>query len=181
MFKHLEKLRALPEGKRKIIVLAYSSGITAVILLSWLVFPTSHFGSLVDEDKERKSAENLVAPFSAIGGEIEQATGGLKEKWDSFGGSAGILSAISAIKGNAPGSATTTDTSATTSTDVSTLEEAQKQESFSAQEAFMGESGPISSSVPEESTTTDGNKGLSFGEPQGQSFVATTTATTTIQ
>lgn len=98
MWKFLEKLRALPEDARKAIVLFSSMGITALILTSWLVFPVPHFGALSQEDQERKSAENLTAPFSIIGGEIQESVGGIKNKWDSLGGTAGILSAVSALK-----------------------------------------------------------------------------------
>lgn len=112
MWKLVEKLRALPEGSRKAVVLFSSAGITAVILLSWLVFPVPHFGSLSEVEKERKSAEQLSTPFSVIGGEIHGSLGGIKEKWSSFGGMAGILSAVSLLKENMMGAnATSTATS----------------------------------------------------------------------
>lgn len=146
MYKHLKKLRALPEGKRKIIVLFSSAGVTALILLSWLVFPVPHFGSLSEAERERKSADTLIAPFSLIGGEVNGAVGGIKEKWAALGGTAGMLSVVSALKENIPGGATTTTTS------TSTPEINQNKEAVSAQETFLADN--VASSTSEMTTTT---------------------------
>jgi hypothetical protein len=145
MYKHLKKLRALPEGKRKVIVLFSSAGVTALILISWLVFPVQHFGSLSEAEKERKNAGTLIAPFSLIGGELHGAFGGIKEKWASLGGTAGVLSVVSALKENIPEGATTT-------TPTSTPESIQNKESLSAQETFLA--GNTTSSTSEMTTTT---------------------------
>lgn len=107
MWKFLEKLRALPDDSRKMVVLFLSASITGILLTSWLVFPVPHFGSLSDAEKERKSAEALIAPFSIIGGEVHQAAGSIKEKWSSFGGTAGILSAVAVLQTNMAGGSTT--------------------------------------------------------------------------
>lgn len=146
MYKHLKKLRALPEGKRKIIVLFSSAGVTTLILVSWLVFPVPHFGSLSEAEKERKSTDTLIAPFSLIGGEVYGAFGGIKEKWASLGGTAGMLSVVSALKENIPGGATTTTTS------TSTPEINQNKEAVSAQETFLADN--VASSTREMTTTT---------------------------
>jgi hypothetical protein len=111
MLKFLEKLRALPEGSRKAVVLFSSASITTVLIVSWLVFPVPHFGALTDAEKERKSATDLTAPFSIISGEVHQATGDIKEKWSSFKGLTGILSAVSALQENMEREATSTATS----------------------------------------------------------------------
>lgn len=92
MWKFFEKLQALPEETRKIVVLFSAGMITAILLVSWLVFPAPHFGELSAEEKSRKNAENLLTPFSIIGGEIHESVGGIKEKWASFGG--GVSSEI---------------------------------------------------------------------------------------
>lgn len=107
MWKFIEKLRTLPESSRKAVALFSSAGITAVILLSWLVFPVPHFGSLTADEEERKNAESLIAPFSVVGEQLHAAIGSVKNEWSSFGGTAGILSSVSALKENlAAGNAT---------------------------------------------------------------------------
>lgn len=151
MWKFLEKLRSLPEGSRKMVVLFSSAGITVIILVSWLVFPVPHFGTLSNAEKGRKSAEELITPFSVIGGEIHNSAGGIKEKWTSLGGTAGMLSLVSsALKENS------TTKNATSTTATTTLE----KNAVSAQEAFLNDS--------------------NVGSPKNE-MVATTTATTTPQ
>lgn len=118
MWKFLEKLRGLPEESRKMVVLFSSACITAILMVSWLVFPVPHFGSLSDAEKERKSAEKLITPFSVIGGEVHQAAGDIKEKWSSFGGTAGILSAVTAVKENFTGGNATSAPQALLGSDV---------------------------------------------------------------
>lgn len=117
MWKFIEKLRTLPEGSRKAVVLFSSAGITGIILLSWLVFPVPHFGSLSTAEKERKNAADLAAPFSVFGDEIHQAVGGLKNEWSSFGGTAGVVSALSEIQKNVAKENATSSVSSATPTD----------------------------------------------------------------
>jgi hypothetical protein len=145
MWKYIEKLRALPERSRKIVVLFSSAFFTLIIMVSWLVFPVPHFGSLTEAEKQRKNAEHLVAPFSIIGGEIEHATGEIKDQWSSLGGAAGILSAMSAMKENM-GEATTT---AATST--------PEETSFSEQEKFLNENNASSTNDIPATTTPHSN------------------------
>ncbi len=100
MWKFLEKLRGMPEGSRKAVALFSSMFITATVLVSWLVFPVPHFGSLSTAEKERKSAENLITPFSVIGEEVHGAFGNIKGKWSSLGGVASLLSAAASLEKN---------------------------------------------------------------------------------
>lgn len=111
MWKFIEKLRRLPERSRKVVVLLSSGGITAILLVSWLVFPVPHFGALSEAEKERKNAENLAAPFSIIGGEIDNSLKGIKEKWKSFSGAAGILATTTTTNGIAGEDTSTTSRS----------------------------------------------------------------------
>lgn len=93
MWDFLEKLRAMPDEARKTVALFSSLGITALILVSWFVFPVPHFGSLSAEEQERKPAEDLLGPFSLIGQEIGVATNGIKDSWSSVSGAASVIKA----------------------------------------------------------------------------------------
>jgi hypothetical protein len=124
MWKFIEKLRTLPENQRKATALFSSAGITGVILLSWLVFPVPHFGSLSNADKERKNAEQLTAPFSVIGEQFHEAAESVKNEWSALGGSAGLLSAVSTLKENiAAENATSSATTAEIKTETVTTTE----------------------------------------------------------
>lgn len=139
MWKFIEKLRAIPEESRKIAVLFFSGIITALLLVSWLVFPVPHFGLLSDAEKERKSAKNLTAPFSVIGGEIHEATRDVKEKWTSLGGIAGMLSAVQSLKENTVENASS-----------STVTSVPEEKALPAQKAFLDEN--TASSTKNETT-----------------------------
>lgn len=109
MWDFLEKLRAMPDEARKTVALFSSLGITALILVSWFVFPVPHFGSLSAEERERKPAEDLLAPFSLIGQEIGVATNGIKDSWSSVSGvTAAIKSQMVVPDGTASSSFATT-------------------------------------------------------------------------
>lgn len=144
MWKFIEKLRALPEESRKIAVLFFSGIITALLLVSWLVFPVPHFGLLSDTEKERKNAQNLTAPFSVIGGEIHEATRDIKEKWTSLGGIAGISSAVLSLKENTAENATS-----------STVTSVPEEKALPTQKAFLNENTASSTkNEPTAATTT---------------------------
>ncbi|MBI2120764.1 MAG: hypothetical protein HYT94_04040 [Parcubacteria group bacterium] len=114
MWNFLDKLRAMPEEARKRVGLFLSAVFTGILLVSWMVFPVPHFGSLTAEEKERKSAENLLAPFSALGNEIGVATDGIKDSWSSLSGTASVIKAkIEAKNATSSFSATTSDEKST--------------------------------------------------------------------
>lgn len=90
MWKFLERIRTLPEKSKNTIVFFSSSFITAVLLVSWLVFPTTHFGISQNNEKGRKTTEELLTPFSVFSGEIGQTIASIKDKW-SLAGAAEVL------------------------------------------------------------------------------------------
>lgn len=107
MWKFIEKLQRLPEEARKSIVFFSSAGITALILVSWLIFPVPHFGMTSPEEEERKKAEDLLTPFAVIEGEVQGTVTEIKDRLKSFGGVGGIFSAVSAPRESATTSAAT--------------------------------------------------------------------------
>ncbi len=106
MRKFIEKLRALPEGDRKAVALFSSGVLTVLLLISFAIFPSPGTDSGdARQEKKQKSGEELMAPLSIVGGEIRQSIGGIQEQWSSFGGTEGILSLLSALKGKQEGPA----------------------------------------------------------------------------
>ena len=139
MWKFIEKLRRLPERSRKVVVLLSSGGITAILLISWLVFPVPHFGALSEAEKERKNAENLAAPFSIIGGEIDNSFKGIKEKWKSFSGAAGSVLAT-----------TSTTTNSIAGEDASTTARSEQETTNGKQQEVVSSEGAITETSTEE-------------------------------